>query len=244
MFGRIVQTALLAGLLAGLFAWGAHMVKTTPLIVAAEVYENAPAQGGAGQSHGGAGHGHDAAKPDAGREKPAAPEAKAWEPEDGLERNLYTLLADVIAGIGFSFMLTGAIVLSGREVDTFKGAVWGLAGFAALYVAPSLGLAPELPGMQAAALTARQAWWLLAATGTALGLGLAVFASNRLLKVAGGLLILLPHVIGAPKHPLEPGQVPAELAAEFAVATLVVTGLFWLVLGGLTGYLYRRFERS
>lgn len=241
MFGRIVQTALLAGLIAGLFAWGAHMVKTTPLIVAAEVYENAPAQGGAGQSQGAAGHPHDAAKPAAA---PAAPGAKAWEPEDGLERNLYTLLTDVIAGIGFAFMLTGAIVLSGREVDTYRGAVWGLAGFAALYVAPSLGLAPELPGMQAAALTARQAWWLLAATGTALGLGLAVFASNRLIKAVGGLLIVLPHLIGAPRHPLEPGQVPAELAAEFAVATLVVTGLFWLVLGGLTGYLYRRFERS
>ena len=226
MFGRIVQTALLAGLMAGLFAWGAHMVKTTPLIVAAEVYENA--QPAAAQ--------HPPA--------PATPEAKAWEPEDGLERNLYTLLADVIAGIGFAFMLTGAIVLSGREVDTYRGAVWGLAGFAAVYVAPSLGLAPELPGMQAAALTARQAWWLLAATSTALGLGLAVFASNRLTKVAGGLLIVLPHLIGAPRHPLEPGQVPAELAAEFAVATLVVTGLFWLVLGGLTGYFYRRFERS
>jgi cobalt transporter subunit CbtA len=241
MFGRIVQTALLAGLLAGLFAWGAHMAKTTPLILAAEVYENAPAQGGAGHSPAAAGHAHGPATPATAEAKT---EATAWEPEDGLERNLYTLLADVIAGIGFAFMLTGAIALSGREVDTFKGAVWGLAGFAAVYVAPSFGLAPELPGMQAADLTARQAWWLLAAAGTAAGLGLAVFAATRPIKAAGGLLILLPHLIGAPKHPLEPGRVPAELAAEFAVATLVVTGLFWLVLGGLTGYLYRRFERA
>ncbi|MBI3114116.1 MAG: CbtA family protein, partial [Rhodospirillales bacterium] len=41
MFARIILTAVFAGLLAGAFAWGAHMVKTTPLILAAEVYENA-----------------------------------------------------------------------------------------------------------------------------------------------------------------------------------------------------------
>jgi predicted cobalt transporter CbtA len=34
------------------------------------------------------------------------------------------------------------------------------------------------------------------------------------------------------------------LAAQFAATTLVVTGLFWMVLGGLTGYFYNRFEPS
>ena len=40
MFGRIILTALAAGLISGVFVWGAHMVKTTPLILAAEVYED------------------------------------------------------------------------------------------------------------------------------------------------------------------------------------------------------------
>ncbi len=48
------------------------------------------------------------------------------------------------------------------------------------------------------------------------------------------------HEIG---HGIVTGNVPAEMAAEFAVATLVVTGLFWVFLGGLTGYFYNRFER-
>ena len=40
MFRRIILTALAAGLISGVFVWGAHMVKTTPLILAAEVYDD------------------------------------------------------------------------------------------------------------------------------------------------------------------------------------------------------------
>ena len=36
--------------------------------------------------------------------------------------------------------------------------------------------------------------------------------------------------------------VPAELAAEFAIASLAVAAAFWLLLGGVSGWLYRRFE--
>ena len=225
MFARIILTAVFAGLLAGAFAWGAHMVKTTPLILAAEVYENAA--------------------PAAPQHAPATamPAPQAWEPADGLERNLFTLFADVVAGIGFAFLLAGAIALSGRKVDTRLGMAWGLAGFAAFFAAPSLGLAPELPGMQAAGLGARQAWWLATVVVTAAGIAVIAFAPRPIVKALGVLLLALPHAVGAPSHELTPGPLPAELAAEFAAATLVVTGLFWLVLGGLTGYFYRRFER-
>ena len=60
---------------------------------------------------------------------------------------------------------------------------------------------------------------------------------------SGSLFVAPPPAVGAPSHELTPAALPAELAAEFAAATLVVTGLFWLVLGGLTGYFSRRFER-
>ena len=39
-------------------------------------------------------------------------------------------------------------------------------------------------------------------------------------------------------------DVPATLAAQFAVATLVVTALFWALLGGLTGYFQQRFAAA
>ena len=43
MLNRILATAIVAGALAGVFVFGAHMVKVVPLIQAAEVYENAEA---------------------------------------------------------------------------------------------------------------------------------------------------------------------------------------------------------
>ena len=239
MFGRIVSTALLAGVMAGVVVWGAHMVKTTPLILAAEVYETAPAAHSHADTQA---HAHPA--PAQAQDQPAPPEAQEWAPADGIERNLYTLLADVVTGVGFAFLLVGAMALSGRRVDARRGVVWGLAGFATVYLAPAFGLAPELPGMQAAGLDARQAWWLLTALATAAGLGLIAFLPARAWKAAGLGLIVLPHLIGAPRHALQPGAVPAELAAEFAVATLVIGGLFWVVLGGLAGYFYRRFEHT
>ncbi len=235
MYGRIILTALVAGLAAGAFMWGAHMVKTTPLILAAEVYEDA----GAGQGH--------QAQP----EQPSSAEAAAaedeWAPADGFERGAFTLLTDLVTGVGFAFLLVGAISLSGRDVDWRRGVVWGLAGFVAFYLAPSFGLAPELPGMQAADLSARQAWWLATAVATAAGLGLIALQPRALLKGLGVVLIVLPHAIGAPVHDLAQGGgggLPAELAAEFAIVTLVVVGLFWVVLGALTGYFYGRFEKS
>ena len=235
MFGRIVLTALFAGLISGVFVWGAHMVKTTPLILEAEVYENA-GEGGRAEHH---------------KNEPAASSAvstttaeEPWAPSDGIERSLYTLLADVITSIGFAFLLVGAISLSGRDIDWRRGILWGVCGFTAVYLSPSLGLAPELPGMQAADLSARQAWWLGTAVATAAGLALVALQPKPVLRGLGLGLIVLPHLIGAPSAEHGPGVVPAELASEFAVATLAVSGLFWVVLGGLTGYFYNRFEQT
>jgi len=233
MFGRIILTALAAGLISGVFVWGAHMVKTTPLILAAEVYED--------QADG---HQPMPAYPE---QTPAAQPEEEWAPADGFERGVFTLLMDALTGIGFAFLLAGAISISGRPIDWRRGVLWGLSGFTAFFAAPSFGLAPELPGIQAGDLGARQAWWLATAAATAAGLGLLAFTPRPLMKGLGVVLIVLPHAVGAPAHEIGhgigTGGVPAEMATEFAIATLVVTGLFWALLGGLTGYFYNRFER-
>src|ERR1044072_7286687 len=167
MFGylRIFLTvALLAGIGAGVVNWGVHMFGTTPLILDAEVYENAggaeepaPAADATAHTHeaGTAEHEHD---------------AEAWEPADGWERNLFTLGADVVTGVGFAFLLTAAIVFFGKGADWRRGLLWGLAGFACFTLAPALGLPPELPGTKAAVLNARQIWWIGTAVATAAGL--------------------------------------------------------------------------
>ena len=229
MFGRIILTALAAGSISGVFVWGTHMVKTTPLILAAEVYED---QADGYQP-----------MPAYPEQTPAAQPEEEWAPADRFERGVFTLLMDALTGIGFAFLLAGAISISGRPIDWRRGVLWGLSGFTAFFAAPSFGLAPELPGMQAGDLGARQAWWLATAAATAAGLGLLAFTPRPLMKGLGVVLIVLPHAVGAPAHEIGTGGVPAEMAAEFAIATLVVTGLFWALLGGLTGYFYNRFER-
>ncbi len=220
MLRRILLTALVAGAAAGLLAAILQRIDLIPLIAHAEIYEAA----GAEHAHAG----------------PAA-----WEPEAGLERAAYTVLADLLTGIGFALLLTGAIALSslgGRAVDARRGLLWGAAGFAVFALAPALGLPPEVPGMQAAELAQRQAWWVGTAAATAAGLGLIVFRPTLPWRILGVVLLVLPHAIGAPAPPEHGGNVPPDLAARFVVASIFTAALFWLALGAISGWLYRRLD--
>jgi len=150
-----------------------------------------------------------------------------------------------VTGIGFALMLTGCAALArlrGYPFDARRGMLWGAAGFAAFVLSPSIGLPPELPGMVNAALAERQQWWLLAVLATASGLALIAFVRPPALRIAGAALLLLPHLIGAPQGGHGAGTVPPELAAQFATASLAAAAAFWLLLGAVSGWLYRRLE--
>lgn len=229
-----LTVALLAGIGAGVVSWAGHMFGTTPLILEAEVYENAGAPAAAeATAHvdeaGAPAHEHD---------------AEAWGPADGWERNLYTLGADIVTGVGFGFLLTAAIVFFGKGADWRRGLLWGLAGFACFTLAPSIGLPPELPGTEAAPLLERQLWWIGTVVATAGGL----FAAARLRNVYGyaiaAVLIAAPHVIGAP-HPETPGGLaPAELEHKFILVAIATSLVFWVVLGVLTGAFFKRYANE
>lgn len=234
MFGYLrvfLMVALLAGVAAGVVNWGLQMLGTAPLILAAEVYEaSAPAEPAAQATththEDGSAHTHD---------------AEAWAPADGWERNLYTLGANLVTGVGYAFLLTAAIVFFGKGADWRRGILWGLAGFACFSLAPSLGLPPELPGTEAAPLVERQIWWIGTVIATAAGL----YVAARLRNIAGYaiavMLIALPHVIGAP-HPETPGGLaPEELEQKFILVAIAVSLVFWLVLGMLTGAFFKRY---
>jgi cobalt transporter subunit CbtA len=233
MFQRVFITALVAGVFAGVLAFSVQRIKVVPLIHQAEVYETA-AIARPPHDHAGSEHSRVA-------EKVAV--EKAWEPEEGFERTAYTLLADIVAGTGFSLLLSGLMALAGifgHQLDFHRGLLWGAAGFVAFTLAPSLGLPPELPGMEATDLSLRQAWWVATVLATALGLAIMAFRPEPALRVAGFGLLILPHLIGAPHSTEHGGSVPAELAAQFATASIAAAGLFWIVLGGAIGWLYRR----
>ncbi len=238
MIRKVFTTALLAGFLAGLIISLVQEFTTTPLILHAEEYENAgpekaalslPAQTAEARiylAHAGG---------------PADHQEREWAPADGIERSLYTSGANVIAGIGFSLLLVAAFTLHGRPVNGRTGLLWGIAGFTVFSLAPALGLAPEAPGAIAAELSLRQGWWVLTAACTAAGLWLLFFRQQRGLNILGLVIIALPHIIGAP-HPTEMGgNTPPELAAAFAAASLVVSAVFWALMGWLNGMLFARF---
>jgi len=224
MLKRVFAAGLVAGFAAGLVMTMMHVLRIDPLIAKAEVYEEAAVQT------------HAAAIP-----HDHATASAEWEPQ-GWQRPAFTVLANLIIGAGFGLMLCGAFALrqarSGKGTDWREGLLWGIAGFAAFALAPAAGLPPVPPGMPGAGILARQAWWLSTAVATAGGLAFLVFAPRALWRIVGAVLIILPHLVGAPLAPPGIDAVPAGLAAEFVAASLAGAALFWLTLGGVGGWLY------
>lgn len=239
MTSRLLTVGLLAGLGAGIVVAGLQTVVTTPLILHAEVFETTEAAAPAAHEH--------AAPAESAVPAATASEhhhdAEAWAPADGLERTGFTALATVATAIGFALMLVSAMVFTGTRPTLRTGLGWAAAAFVATGLAPSLGLSPELPGMPAADLAARQLWWIGTAAATAIGLWLLLKRPEAGLKVVGLALLVLPHVVGAP-HLLaeEASAVPPDLAARFATASLALHAVLWALIGAFAGLLWQRGE--
>ena len=218
-FRRLVFASLFAGLLSGVFAAVAHQLGTVPLILQAETYEKPAARGMAPHEH-----------------------TTAWEPQNGAERTVYTLLADILTGIGFALLLNAGLTLRGSAAGWRQGFLWGLAGFGTFTIAPSLGLPPQLPGSETAPLLDRQLWWLGTVAATGIALALIAFTTRLHWAILAACLIVLPHIVGAPEPDERVAAVPADLAHHFVVAATIVNFLFWLILGASTGYFHERLQ--
>lgn len=231
MLNRVVTAALGAGVIAGIFLSVLQYYTLVPLIRQAEVYEQAAPPA--------ATHAH------AGETAPVTG-AAAHEHEESAEPPSAeaTIILTIGYAIGYALLLTGAYAISGRAISGREGVLWGLAGFAIFALAPSMGLAPEVPGAVAADVTARQIWWAGCVLSTAAGLAGLVLGNRSWLVPAGLLLLAAPHIIGAPQ-PLgeSAGLAPPELAAEFAARALGVAAIFWSMIGWVTGTLYARLGR-
>lgn len=218
-FRHRLLIALTAGIVAGALLTAVQQIRIVPLILEAEYHEHSahplPVDGRSGT--------HD---PRAG----------------SATRTVQTAMANLVMACGFALLLAAATTLRGVRLDGRSGLIWGGLGYAVFFVAPAIGLPPELPGAQTAELAARQHGWLLAAGGAATGLALMRFASSALIRGCGVVLLLAPHLLGAPEPPRSLGTVPPELAHAFIVATAVANGLFWLTLGGTFGLLDRRWS--
>jgi cobalt transporter subunit CbtA len=154
----------------------------------------------------------------------------------GMTRTLLTAVFNCLASFGYGSLLAAGMLIA-RHDGWRRGLGWGAAGWVAFALAPALGLPPELPGGAELALGGRQLWWTYAAAGAAVGVTLVVFGRSWTARIAGALLGIMPHLVGAPG----PGwqSLPPD-AQAFALGVVGVAAAFWLTLGAATGGLLAR----
>ena len=239
MIVRFLLAALGAGLLAGLFITPVQYARVIPLIIHAETFEG---EGGHDHGEAAAPHSHDAAAAphDHGATVAAADVEPAEEEAPPLtdSRWFNTVLANLVTGAGFALILAAASLMLDLPITARNGALWGLAGFAVLSLAPALSLAPELPAMPAGDLFGRQIWWLATVVLAAGGIYALALRGELWAKAIGIVALVAPHLVGAPQPADLASPVPPTLAAEFAVASLATAAAFWLILAVLAGYAF------
>ena len=261
MITRHLLAALVAGVMAGILMTVVQQARVVPLILHAEEYEDKQAPAGDMTQHGASmssmsmgqmdNQSSPATTPAA--TPPAAPAAEAHdhqmgEHEEGgimwgLSRFTATLGANLVAAGGYALLLMAVSLLLGKPVTVGNGLAWGACGWLAVQFLPALGLPPELPGFPAADLASRQIWWVATIVLSVGGIGLIAFRDELAARIIGLLMILSPHVWGAPQPPTIETAVPAVLASEFAVAALGAALVMWLSLGLILGYLNARMEK-
>lgn len=280
LFQRLIWCALGVALLLGSVQSVLQQFQTVPIILAAEVFEDAkaepakaeaapaataPVAAAAAHEHapGTPAHAHPA--PAAAPAAPAAAVAaepahehgaQEWSPANGFERNGWTWVANVLHALSMSLLALSLMALwtwkRGEATGDYRLAfAVAAAGWLSIHFWPSLGLHAEVPGMEAAPLQARQAWWALAVVSAALACATLAF-SNRSWRIVPALVLLvLPFVVGAPQLNGDAlagftGDAHAQLEVlgkQFIWATTWLSISFWGVMGLLCALAYPRWVK-
>ena len=212
MFTRIVTSALFAGGAAGLAAGILQWQFVQPVLLHSELYEQ-----GLLTHFGGTLNSTDVAL-------------------DRLQpmRDALSIIFTMLLNTGYALTLIALMSIrhqSGDELTPHKGIIWGIAGYVAVHLAPALSLPPEVPGVAAADVELRQIWWVCTVAATSIGLWLIAFSRNITRIIPAIILILLPHLIGAPEADVFTGPAPTEIGALFASRALGIGLASWAVLG-------------
>lgn len=132
VFRNVVFVAAIAGLIAGVLLACLQAFSTDPLILKAEVYEQAEG----GHSHEAAPAAQSAAPAENGTAMSTAPAAsdtaaaaeeedEGWAPADGFERSAFNAVANVVTGIGFALILVAFSEFAGGIGNWRQGVFWG-----------------------------------------------------------------------------------------------------------------------
>lgn len=237
MLTKLLASALFAGFAAGLIAVALQFAFVQPVLLEAELYESGQAvHFGAGDAAATEAHDHNS-------HDHGTPRAGGLD----IKRNGLTVLFSIFTYAGYGLILVAGFALAqtrGEIITARSGLIWGVAGFVAVQLAPAFGLAPELPGNAAADLSARQIWWAATVLATGTGLWLIAFGKGWLYWAISIVLLLVPHIVGAPQPLSFAGPTPPELAAEFAARALGAGLVAWAVLGLSAGFFWAREESA
>ena len=235
MFSRIFFAVILAGIVAGIVFATVQYFRTTPLIIAAEAFENGTT-GHTGKNT--------RITPATTQANPAdSRETSEWVPRNGFERTAYSVLVNIIIGIGLAMLLAGSSLITGIAITPLNGALWGLVAFAVFTLSPGAGLPPELPGFPAADLASRQTWWWATVLAAATGVGLIAVVQKYWAYIAGFALIALPHFIGAPKPADHHTNVPAHLVQTYVANSMFLMAVTWIATGLALGFSLNRLQQ-
>jgi cobalt transporter subunit CbtA len=222
MFGRILTSALFAGAAAGLIAALLQLFFVQPVLLHAELYESGELVHFGGEA------------------VSAHPDLPGLFDEP--MRNLLSILFTMLTYTGYALVMVALMSQAerqGREITARHGIIWGLAGFVTFHFAPGLTLAPEVPGVAAADVGARQVWWVATVASAGVAMWLIAFGGNLVAYVIAALLLMAPHVIGAPEPDSFTGPVPTEIGALFAARAFGIGMAAWVLLGAFCAYFWQ-----
>lgn len=222
MFSRILTSALFAGAAAGLIAALLQLVFVQPVLLHAELYESGELVHFGGEAV--------SAHPD-------LPGMFAEPLRDGL-----SIIFTMLTYTGYALVMVALMMLAesrGHEVTARAGILWGIAGFITVHFAPGLSLAPEVPGVAAADVGPRQIWWTATVATAGAAMWLIAFGGNLVSYVIAALLLMAPHLIGAPEPDTFAGPVPTEIGALFAARAFGIGMAAWVLLGAFAGHFWQ-----
>ena len=221
MFKKIITTALFAGFIVGVVSALLQLIYVQPILLHAELYETGSlTHFGENNSHG-------------------AHNNSAFD----FQRNGLSILFSALIYSGYALILVSLIAYASSlnlKIDNVRSILFGVCGFFAVQLAPAFGLPPELPGAAAAELFPRQIWWFFCVLVTILGIWIVSFSQKIPYVLIGIIIILVPHIVGAPEPEFFVGPTPPELASHFASRTLALGAASWVLLGYLSGYFWRK----